>query len=251
MSAPLATSGRHAGRGVIVSGGTSGLGLAAAKRFVAEGAGVWIMGTRNETLEEALALADVVGGTAGDIADPDFVAWAVPRAASALGRLDVAFASAGIDGEARNLLELSPEHFRRVMEVNVLGTFLFAQAAAKEMPHGGAIIVNASVNGLRAEAERCDYNASKGAAVMLARTMALDLATRGIAVTAICAGYVRTRMTAPYLDEPALAEEIRGRIPIGRFGTPDEVAGLVSFLATPEAAYMTGGVVTMDGGRSA
>ena len=92
-------SDRHQGRGIVISGGTSGLGLAAAKRFVAEGARVWIMGSREETLAAARAQVDVVGGCAGDIADPAFVADAVARARAALGRIDVAFASAGIDGE--------------------------------------------------------------------------------------------------------------------------------------------------------
>lgn len=235
----------------MISGGTSGLGLAAARRFAAEGARVWIMGSTNDTLEAALDEVEAVGGSAGDIADADFVGWAVQRARAALGRVDVAFASAGIDGEGKNVLDLTAEHFRRVMDVNVMGTFLFAQAAAREMEGGGAIVVNASVNGLRAERDFCDYNASKGAAVMLAKTLALDLAERRISVVAVCAGYIPTRMTAPYLDDAALAEELRAQIPSGRFGTADEVAGLVSFLAHPDAAYMTGGVVTIDGGRSA
>jgi NAD(P)-dependent dehydrogenase (short-subunit alcohol dehydrogenase family) len=244
-------SDRHQGRGVVISGGTSGLGLAAAKRFVAEGARVWIMGSREQTLAAARAEVEVIGGSAGDIADPGFVASAIAAATAALGRIDVAFASAGIDGEAKGALDLSPEHFRRVMDVNVLGAFLLAQSAARQMTAGGAIVINASVNGLRAERDFCDYNASKAAAVMLARTLALDLADRAIAVTAICAGYVPTRMTEGYLDDPAVADEIRRQIPAGRFGTPDEVAGLVSFLAHPDAAYMTGGAITIDGGRSA
>lgn len=209
------------------------------------------MGSRPETLAAARTQVDVAGGCAGDIADPEYVAEAVARARAELGRIDVAFASAGIDGEAKGALDLSPDHFRRVLDVNVLGTFLLAQAAAREMTAGGAIVVNASVNGLRAERDFCDYNASKGAAVMLAKTLALDLADRGIAVTAICAGYIRTRMTEPYLGDPAVADTLRREIPAGRFGTPEEVAGLVSYLAHPEAAYMTGGVVTIDGGRSA
>lgn len=240
----------HAERGVLISGGTSGLGLACARRFVAEGARVWVLGSRAETVDAALAELPLAGGNACDVADEDAVEAAVRDARAALGSIDVAFVNAGIDGEGRGALELSVEHFRRVLDVNVIGAFLVARAAARDMQAGSALVINASVNGLRAERGFADYNASKAAAVSLAQTLALDLAERRVAVTAICPGYVRTRMTAPYLDDAAIAEELIHEIPAGRFGEPDEVAGLVSFLAAPGAAYMTGSVVTIDGGRS-
>jgi NAD(P)-dependent dehydrogenase (short-subunit alcohol dehydrogenase family) len=240
---------RHEGRAVLISGGTSGLGLAAARRFAADGARVWILGSRDETVAAALAQVEVAGASACDVADEEAVEGAVAIARAELGPIEVAFVNAGIDGEGKNVLELSAAAFRRVLDVNVVGAFLVARAAARDMPRGGAIVVNASVNGVRAEPGFADYNASKGAAILLARTMALDLADRGIAVTAICPGYVRTRMTEPYLDDPRLAAEILREIPAGRFGAPEEVAALVSFLASPEAAYMTGSTVGIDGGR--
>lgn len=240
----------HAERGVLISGGTSGLGLACARRFAAEGARVWVLGSRAETVAAALDELPLAGGSACDVADERAVEGAVADARAALGSIDVAFVNAGIDGEGRGALELSVKHFRRVLDVNVIGAFLVARAAARDMAPGSALVINASVNGLRAERGFADYNASKAAVVSLAQTLALDLAERRIAVTAICPGYVRTRMTAPYFDDAATAEELLHEIPAGRFGEPDEVAGLVSFLAAPGAAYMTGAVVSIDGGRS-
>jgi NAD(P)-dependent dehydrogenase (short-subunit alcohol dehydrogenase family) len=239
------------GRRIVVSGGTSGIGAATAQRLAGEGAAVWILGSREATVSRALGtLSGVAGGSACDVTDPAAVEVAIEAAVDELGGLDGAFVNAGIDGAGDGVLTLSPEHFRRVLDVNVVGAFLLARTAARVMPRGSAIVINASVNGLRAERGFADYNASKAAAISLAQTMTLELAERGIAVTAICPGYIPTPMTERHLADPSTAEELLAEIPAGRFGEPAEVGALVAFLLSEDAAYMGGAVVSIDGGRS-
>lgn len=246
-------SGRHGGRGAFVSGGTSGMGLAAARRFVDEGAKVFIVGTREEKLRAALAglPEGQADGCLCDVADEAEVEAAFERALAFLGRLDAAFVNAGVDGQDRFCLDLDADVFRRVMDVNCTGSFLVARAAARRMPDGGGIVFNASISGLAAEPGFADYSASKGGQVLLARTFAKELGPRGFWVTIVCPGYVRTPMVDRYLDDPEVGPSIVRHIPIGRVGNAEEVASLVSYLASPEAAYMNGSVVTIDGGRLA
>ncbi|MBN8870147.1 MAG: SDR family oxidoreductase [Solirubrobacterales bacterium] len=247
---------RHEGRRVLISGGTSGIGLAAARRFLEEGASVCLLGSNDRTVSDALteleplAVPGPLVGTACDVSREEEVAAAIELAATGLGGLDIAFINAGIDGEAKPALELDPGHLRRVLEVNVVGAFLVATGAARLMGREGRLIFNASVNAIRPEKLFADYNASKAAVASLAQTMALELADRGIVSLAICPGYVPTRMTAPYMEDPATAEELLADVPAGRFSSGEEVAGLVSFLAGEGGAYMTGSLVNIDGGRS-
>jgi len=237
---------------MLISGGTSGIGLATARRLIAEGARVWVLGSSERTVANALRdlPPEAAGGCACDVSNNEDVNRAVAAALAFLGRLDSVFVNAGIDGQGRPALEIETEHFRRVLEVNLLGAILVARAAGNAMD-SGAMVLNASVNGLRAEADFADYNASKGGVVMLARTLARELGRRGFWVTAICPGYVRTRMTEPYLADPDTARQLLAEIPAGRFGEVDEVAALVAFLSSPAASYMNGSVVTIDGGRVA
>jgi NAD(P)-dependent dehydrogenase (short-subunit alcohol dehydrogenase family) len=253
---------RFRGRTALVTGGSSGIGLGAARRLAAEGASVYLVGRDpwkvaaaiEATRAEALTGASVDGEVA-DVTDPAAMD-AAAAAARALGgrRLDVLVAAAGIDGEGRDALDLDPATFARVMDVNVRGLLLATQSAARAMSGdgaGGSVVLVASVNAFQTERRFADYNASKGAAVLLARSLAIDLADRRIRVNALCPGYVRTPMTEPYLDDPAALADILAHIPLGRVSDPDEIAATIAFLASEEASYITGSAVVIDGGRSA
>lgn len=254
-----ADQGRLVGRAALVTGGSSGIGLAAAHRLARDGASVYLVGRDPERLAGAMARVRdatpgaIVGGAAADVTDASAMA-AAAAAAGSRGRLDILVASAGIDGAGRDVLDLDTERFALVMDVNVRGLFLAGQAAARLMVadgRGGSIVLVASVNGLEAERGFADYNASKGGAVLLARSMALDLADRGVRVNAVCPGYVRTPMTEGYLADPAARAEVLAHIPMGRVADPDEIASVIAFLASEEASYITGAAIVVDGGRSA
>lgn len=242
----------HTGRRVLVTGGTSGIGRAVTERLVVEGALVWIVGTTADGVAAAVAATGAAGGTAADVSDEAAVVAAYDAMVAALGGVDAVFVNAGIDGLGVPATEIDAAHALRVMAVNVVGALLTAREAARRITDDGRnrIVFNASVNGLRPEANFADYNASKAAVISLAKTLALELAPRHIAVTAICPGYFPSRMTQPYLNDPHVRAEIEALIPAGRVGELGEVAGLVSFLLGPDAGFCTGGVYTVDGGRS-
>lgn len=251
---------RFAGKAALVTGGTSGIGLGAAQRLAEEGAAVFVLGRDAAKLDRSLATlrAAVPGarfdGAAADVTDAGAIDAATERAAGMAGRLDVLVAAAGIDGEGRDVLDLDPANFGRVMATNVTGMLIAAQAAARRMVadgKGGSVVLIASVNGLAAEPGFADYNASKGGAVLLARSMGRDLAGRGVRVNAVCPGYVRTPMTEAYLDDPATLDVINAGIPLGRVARPEEIAAVIAFLASDEASYVTGSAIVVDGGRTA
>ena len=260
------SAGRFVGKSALVTGGSSGIGLATAHRLVREGAAVLIVGRRPDKVSDAVGELRVVAaevaeacgrepaqviGASLDVTDEESVRVAADAAARMGRRLDICVAAAGIDGAAQNALDLSVDDFRAVLDVNVMGLFITARAAAERMAadgEGGAIVLVASVNGLIAEPEFADYNASKGGAVMLARSLARDLAARGIRVNALCPGYTRTPMTGAYLADPETRETILARIPLGRAADPDEIATVAAFLCSDEASYVTGSVIVADGG---
>jgi 3-oxoacyl-[acyl-carrier protein] reductase len=246
------------GKGVLVAGGSSGIGLAAARRFLEEGARVHLCGHEESGVREALdELGDpAVGSTVCDVSQVDDVTRLVSDASTSLGGIDVLANNAGIAWR-EPFLDITTEHWDRVIEVNLRGMFLVGQAVARHMvARGGGVIVNmASTNGLGAEADYTHYNASKGAVIQLSRTMAVELGSRGVRVNALCPGYVDTplnREIAATTDNASFADDYaRDSIPLGRAGRADEVAAAYAFLASDDASFVTGATLVIDGGQTA
>ena len=242
--------GRLVGKRVIITGGSTGIGAAIARRFLDEGAKVcvWCRNKNNASViqKELAALSDVV---CVDVAEPAEVDVAFPRSLAALGGLDIMICNAGISVR-RDFLEIDRADFDRVMRVNVHGVFYPSQLAARHMmkADGGAILITASTAGVVAYRYYADYNASKGAILAMMRTMAIELAPK-IRVNAINPGYTSTPMQdAEY--SPEMLSKVNAIIPMRRHGRPEEIAGLYVYLASDEAAYATGGIFTFDGAES-
>jgi len=247
---------RFAGQTALVTGGSSGIGKAVAARLAREGACVVINGRDPDRLGAALREIEsfgAVSGVAADISREDVAERLIAEVAQRAGPLRILVNSAGIDGAGVDVLSLTTDSWRRVLEVNLTGPFLVARAAAQAMAvNGGGVIVNvASLNGLVAEPHFADYNASKGGLVMLTRSMAVDLAGRGIRVNAVCPGYILTPMTEGYAADGETGTAIRAAIPMGRIGEAAEVAAAIAFLASDDASYITGETLVVDGGRMA
>jgi len=239
------------GKRVVVTGGTSGIGEATSRRFVDEGARVVAIAVGEHEVETAHErIPGLEAALLCDVADETQVDRAFARVDELLGGVDVLVADAGISVR-RPFLEIREEDWRRVLDVNLTGVFHCAQRAARRMRDtgGGVILMTASTNGLVGHPYYADYNASKAGVIQLARTMALELAPE-IRVNAVCPGYVLTPMQeAEYSPEMLAATD--ATIPLGRDARPEEIAGLFAFLAGDEGAYLTGAVISIDGGETA
>jgi len=221
----------------LVTGGSSGIGAAIVHRFRAEGATVIAADIQAADGPDTLRL---------DVADPGSCNAAIAATVARHGRLDILVNSAGI---ARDIpfLETPVETFDQVIAVNLRGTFLIGQAAARVMAAGGAIVNIASVSGMRGNVGRAAYGASKGGVVTLSQVMAADFAPLGIRVNVISPGPIETPLLAPMMATSGAAEW-RAAVPLGRFGTPQDVAAAAVFLCSDEAGYVTGHVMAVDGG---
>jgi NAD(P)-dependent dehydrogenase (short-subunit alcohol dehydrogenase family) len=246
--------GRMAGRRGIITGGASGIGLACARRLLAEGAQVAVLDARADALSGAAGAGAAT--VACDVRDPDAVAQAVSRAAGLLdGPADVLVNAAGVYRIAP-LLGLTPGEWDDVLAVNLRGTFLAGRTVAAALiaaGRPGAIVNVSSTAGLVADAAEpsAHYNASKAAVLALTRQMAAEWAPHRIRANAVCPGVIDTPMLRLMDDPAAGAAYLQTGVPQRRLGSADEVAAVIVFLASDDASYLTGAAVPVDGGLTA
>ena len=252
--------GRLDGRVALVTGGASGIGAAAARLFLAEGAAVAVV---DRDGDGAARLVETLGGgpalaVAADVTDREAVEDAVTRVAATFGRVDILYANAGVAAGLGPIAGLTAADLNLCLAVNVAGTVFCTQAV---LPHlraagGGSIVIQSSVAALVGLPGLAAYCTSKSALLGLTRSLAAELSPEGIRVNAICAGTVDTPMVRPLLaargegDLELGARLTAERYPIGRIGTPEEIARAALFLASDESSFVTGAVLTADGGMT-
>jgi meso-butanediol dehydrogenase/(S,S)-butanediol dehydrogenase/diacetyl reductase len=239
------------GKRVLITGGAQGIGAATAARFIDEGAQVGVFDKNPEALDKmAGRLSSPAAAIQADVSEPGQVASAFAEIDRLWGGLDVLVNNAGISLRHR-FLDITPEEWRRVVRTNLDGVFFVAREAARAMMAGtGGVILNmGSTNGIMGYHHYADYNASKAGVIELTRSMALELAPR-VRVNCICPGYILTPMQeAEYT--PGMLRAFEAKVPLGRLGRPEDVAALFAFLASDEAAFITGQTFVIDGGEIA
>jgi glucose 1-dehydrogenase len=241
----------------LVTGGDTGIGRAIALAFAREGASVVVdyhgaSPPAQELVEQIESLGTRAVAVAADISKPDEVERLVGTAVEAYGGLDILVNNAGIE-EQRPFLEMPLEVWNNVIAVNLTGVWLCTQIAARHMverKRGGRIINISSVHEDMAMPTNAPYCAAKGGLRMLMRTVAVELAPYGITVNDVAPGAIDTPMDAALKRDPVKMRQLLSEIPIGRMGTPEEVAGLCVFLASDAAAYVTGATYVIDGGMT-
>jgi NAD(P)-dependent dehydrogenase (short-subunit alcohol dehydrogenase family) len=247
---------RFVDKRVLVTGGASGIGEATAGRFLREGAHVVVLDRSRENLaaaEERLRPVHRDGPALvleeGDVTSAGDVDRVVGAAVDRFGGIDVLVSNAGIAYQ-EPFLQISREHWDETQRVNLTGMFVVTQRVAREMVRagGGTILLTSSTNGLVGEDKYAHYNASKGGVTLLTKSLAIELGPHGIRVNAVCPGYIVTPL-AESIDDPAFMEAYRQRLPLRRLGTPGDVAGAFAFLASDDAAFVTGETLLIDGGQ--
>lgn len=246
----MSTGRELGGKVVLVTGGSRGIGAAISRRFASLGSRV-VIGYKSDR-EAARALADQLaraGGPCiaaqGDVADPDDVKNLVATTVDEFGVIDILVNCAAI-GPYRALGKMDAPFIREILDTNVMGTVLMIEAALPHLPSGGRIINFSSALAFRPIPTSSVYSASKAAVVTLTHAFSKELGPRGITVNAIAPGVIETDMTTSILAERG--DQILGATPLARIGQPDDIAAIVTFLASPDARWITGRTIIADGG---
>ncbi len=241
------------GKTAIVTGASQGIGLACAQRFIVDGANVMLTDIKPEGQAAADALGEKARFCQADVSSSSDVQKMVAATLAAFGRIDILVNNAGVT-HAADFLDLREEDFDRVLSINLKSMFLCGQAVAREMlkHQSGSIINMSSVNGELAIPNQVPYVVSKGGINQLTKVMALNLASHGIRVNGVGPGTILTELAKQaVLSSEQARHTILSRTPLGRCGEPEEIASVVSFLASDDASYMTGQTMYVDGGRLA
>lgn len=238
---------RLSNKTAVVTGGATGIGLGAAKRFIDEGAFVYIFGRRQAALDAALAeLGPNARAVQGSVTDPADLDRLYAEVKAERGGVDIVFANAGT-GAFAPLGEITAEHYDQIFDVNVKGLIFTVQKALPLMSAGGSIILTGSTTGVMGTPQFSIYSATKAAVRNLARSWALDLQGSGIRINVLSPGPTRTDLAIDVVGEAAF-EELGAGTPIGRLGEPRETGAVAAFLASSDSSFMTGGEVFVDGG---